>query len=86
MSMIPCGARSATAFYGMTRIKDVILPEGIKTIGSKAFANCSVENINLPSSIEFIAEDAFEGCDIECVLVEADTYACDWARAHGLLH
>ncbi len=50
------------AFYGDTSLTEVTLPEGILTIGSKAFAYSSVKRIYLPDSLQSITDDAFEGC------------------------
>ena len=42
----------------------VRLPQGIKRIESRAFADSGIWHINLPDSLEYIADDAFEGCEI----------------------
>lgn len=45
-----------------TKVRKVVLPEGLKSIGTKTFFSCSnLEEINLPDSIEEIGEDAFSG-------------------------
>lgn len=45
------------------QIKEVILPEGYKYIGNKAFAGCeNLEIISLPSTIKEIGSGAFAGC------------------------
>ena len=42
---------------------EVIIPDGIKIIGKKAFANCTkVESIIIPKGVNIIAEDAFWFC------------------------
>lgn len=59
---IPSGTTviSASAFQG-SGVMDVILPEGLLTIGEKAFADCSgLYYVNLPASLTSIAENAFE--------------------------
>ncbi len=50
------------AFMNCGFLDEVILPEGLLSIESRAFANSSVRLIYLPSSITDIADDAFEGC------------------------
>lgn len=52
---------------------DVIIPEGITTIGTFAFNDCKrIKSIKMPQSVTFIDERAFEGCssltsiDIPC--------------------
>ena len=44
--------------------KTVIIPEGIKTVGRKCFAEADVEEIVLPEGIEIIDTDAFAFCKI----------------------
>ena len=75
----------AGAFYGATMLDEVALPSGIQRIGSLAFANSSLTKINLPESLDYIADDAFLRTNLETVTVEAGTYACDWAVAHGYI-
>ena len=53
----------AEAFYGDTALEEVILPEGLKTIRSLAFANSSLQRIYLPQSLTSIASNAFSGCE-----------------------
>ena len=50
----------AEAFEGNMSLDEVVLPEGIETIGSRAFADSSVASINLPSSITYIADDSLQ--------------------------
>ena len=45
------------------KLKEVILPESIESIGEKAFAGAeNLERINLPEKLTFIGRDAFAGC------------------------
>ena len=46
------------AFFGDNSINEVVLPEGIISIGLSAFEESTVKKINLPDSIRFI--DLFE--------------------------
>ncbi len=75
----------AEAFEGNTSLAEVVLPEGIETIGSRAFAGSSITSINLPSSIAYIADDAFEGCGGINVTAPEGTYAYGWAVNQGLI-
>lgn len=43
-------------------IKKVTLPEGMRSIGEKAFLGCSLEEINIPSTVETIGRHAFMRC------------------------
>ena len=51
------------AFYGCTKLTDLILPEGLLTIGGEAFENCtSLVSVVLPDSVTTIWSKAFRGC------------------------
>ena len=51
------------AFYGLSNVTTITLPNGIKEIGSKAFENCSkLISINIPNALEKLGEYAFDGC------------------------
>ena len=68
------------AFYGDTSLDEVVLPEGIVSIGPKAFANSSIHRIYLPASLRNIAIDAFSNCEKVFGWGTDDTYAsmfCD---------
>ena len=50
------------AFKG-SNIKSILLPDGLRTIGNKAFDGCqSLSEIEIPSSVESLGEGAFDGC------------------------
>ena len=46
-------------FEGDTSIENVVLPEGVEEIGSRAFADSSLKAIYLPSTLKTVAPDAF---------------------------
>ena len=47
-----------------SEIRTAVLPEGLTSIGEKAFYHCSVlTSINLPNSVDSIGDKAFVGCD-----------------------
>ena len=54
------------AFDGMTWLGSIILPEGLKTIGSYAFKGTRIININVPSTVKTIGFAAFEGLNQLC--------------------
>ena len=44
-------------------IEEMILPEGLASLGERAFAGCSeIKNIAIPESVKEIKDGAFEGC------------------------
>ena len=46
-----------------SQIRKIVLPDGIKRIGEKAFAFCSkLESINIPDSVDYIGTTAFSHC------------------------
>lgn len=50
-------------FKGCTEITEVIIPEGITTIGKRAFKGCTkLRKVTLPSTIVEIDQGAFNGC------------------------
>ena len=48
------------AFYGCKNLKSVKLPSTLKTIGSYAFYNTSIQNLTIPKSVETIGMSAFK--------------------------
>lgn len=54
---------SATALSGSSYLTSVTIPEGLISIGSRAFYNCiRLESITIPSTVTSIGEEAFYGC------------------------
>ncbi len=50
-------------WYGITRVKKVLVGEGITTIGDYAFSYCpNICEINIPDSVTSIGDCAFRGC------------------------
>ena len=61
----------AEAFAGAA-FEAVVIPEGCKTIGSRAFADCpNLVYVRIPAGVTNIAADAFEGCS-QVILDRAD--------------
>ncbi len=51
------------AFYQLSTIKAITLPDTVTFIGKFAFAGCtSLETITIPASVTYIDENAFYGC------------------------
>ena len=74
----------AEAFAGAEGFAEIVLPEGVETIGERAFAESSIEKINLPRSVESIADDAFKGCDELTIYGETGSYAQTYAAEHSI--
>ena len=56
--IIPMGA-----FHNCTNLTNIVLNEGITTIGEYAFANASsITELTIPDSVQTIGEDALSGC------------------------
>ena len=41
---------------------DVVIPEGVRSIGSKAFYKCGLTSVTIPDSVTSIGGYAFQGC------------------------
>ena len=75
----------AQAFMGDTSIEDVVLPEGVLRIESKAFSNSSIASVYLPDSLTYIAPDAFENTPESFSAYGSETgYAADFCAANGI--
>ena len=58
ITAIPAGLYSGTA------ISSVILPEGVETVGERAFADCSaLTEVYLPGTVKTVGAEAFAACD-----------------------
>ena len=73
------------AFMGIGA-RCITIPNGAKTIGSKAFANCTeLLQIHIPESVTNIAADAFDGLSKNQFIIigEPGTYAETYAVTNG---
>lgn len=52
----------ANAFLGCKGLKEITIPEGIKTIERKAFAGTGLTKITIPESVQLIEDSAFADC------------------------
>lgn len=83
--ILPAGltAIDAEAFAGTT-MQVVRLPQGLKSIGSRAFADCpDLWQILIPASVTSIADDAFAGVEGLIIFGQAGSAAQRFAEAHG---
>ncbi len=54
-------------------LQEVVLPEGLLTIGEKTFYGCAaLRSINLPESLTSIGESAFQGAGLTAVTIPAN--------------
>ena len=83
---LPTGVKTieTEAFYGDTSLDEVILPEGVTTIGARAFANSSVKKINLPSSLTTINSTAFNNTSLSQITANWNTKGSKWAIEHAI--
>ena len=73
----------AEAFNGGS-MQVVKCPEGLSSIGSKAFANCAMlQEIYIPAFCDSIANDAFQGCGEFVIYGEAGSLAEQFAKQKG---
>lgn len=73
------------AFYHSEGLDRVIVPEGVREIGARAFAYSGVTQIELPESLTAIAGDAFAGSRLQTVIAAEGSYAYEWALARGYI-
>ena len=73
------------AFMNDTNLDEIVLPEGIISIYSKAFANSSVSRIYLPNSLLYIADNAFDGCENVVGWGNANDSIIDFFNTHDNL-
>ena len=46
------------------KVIDVVIPEGIESIGGSAYRNCrNLQSLTLPKTLSEISDEAFKGCD-----------------------
>ncbi|MBR0464128.1 MAG: leucine-rich repeat domain-containing protein [Clostridia bacterium] len=76
----------AEAFMNDASLDEVILPEGITSVGERAFANTTLRRIYLPASLTDIADDAFEGCAGLTGWGESGTAGESYCQAHGIAY
>ncbi len=83
---LPDGLKTieAEAFMGDTSLDEVMLPEGIESIGEKAFANSSLTRINLPSSLKSLSDNAFSNSSVNQIEAGWKTQGAKWAISHAV--
>ena len=57
-------AIETNAFFSMRSLTDVVIPEGVKTLGQYTFHACrNLKTVAIPDSLEEIGEGSFSDCD-----------------------
>jgi len=84
----PCCNGSDLYIQG-NKITDLVIPEGVTSIGSYAFEGCSgLESVTIPSSVTSIGERAFSGCSgLKRVTIPSSVTSIGWwafRRCSGL--
>lgn len=51
------------AFFQLNRTYDIILPNGITSIGRLAFAQGRMERINIPEGVTYLGDNCFDSCN-----------------------
>ena len=71
------------AFYQDSNITEVVVPDGAKTIGARAFANSGLQKISLPETIESIDPTAFDNLSQDFIIVAPyNSYSYHYAINH----
>lgn len=78
--------------YAGIAIKNLVLPEGVTRIESRAFADGAFTTLNLPDSLTYIAPDAFDGVKayndsgepLIALEVFPDSLGAAYCKEHGL--
>ncbi len=63
-------------------IREIVVSEGVTSIGSYAFSYTAAEEVSLPESLEYIGREAFSGCNLTSIyipsgvrVIEGDAFA-----------
>lgn len=78
-----CG--NCVTLYDTRGLKSITLPDGLKTIGYRAFYGCcNLEKVVIPSSVNCIESDAFLRCDSLTIYGYEGSYAETYANERGI--
>ncbi len=82
--VLPSGLKviGDSAFRGDSSVISVVIPEGVESIGSFAFAESGLQTITFPASVTDIAPDAFSGCQNVLASVPAGSTAEQYVLSH----
>lgn len=55
---------AASAFSGVAKLKEIVIPSTVESIGALAFSGCSrLKNVVVPNSVTYIGTKAFSDCE-----------------------
>ena len=76
-----------SAFNGCTSLKELTLPQGVKTIYGNAFRGCSnLTSVYLPDTVSYITGGAFRDCGKVVLSVAYNSYAKQYAISNGIAY
>lgn len=87
---LPVTRIEAQAFYisltTKSHVKELILPDTIKSIGREAFRGCeSLSKINIPNGLTTIDDYAFWDCNLDTIILPASVTKLGYHPFHGCL-
>ncbi len=73
------------SFYNCSYIKEIVINDGIVSVGNSAFENCSsIKSIKIPDTVELMGKDCLKGCSslesIEIPFVGKDTNQTEFSE------
>ena len=64
----------------------VIIPEGVTTIGPRAFAGCgNLQRVTIPATTTDIDDSAFDGCPANLMIETSSAVVRAWAEGRGIV-
>ncbi len=75
------GSVSMNTPFRYKDIKNVIIEEGVTSVGKQAFYCCSIESITMPNSITIIGKEAFYGCSFLKNIIYSKNLYCIGEKA-----
>lgn len=85
--IIPKGRNEIIAqeFAGDISVERVVIPDGVISIGERAFEDCPMLNeVVIPNSVTSIGEHAFDGCRYISIRVHKGSYAEEYAKENKI--
>jgi hypothetical protein len=75
------------AFSGCVSLREMVIPDGVMSIGCRAFTGCiSLTSVVFPSSLGHIGEEAFSGCVSLASVSMPSVFNADHRIFHGCVN